>query len=142
MEKLLANIPGFLGVFDDLSIPKVDGDKRQGLIFGIHAVPKGQSGSAKHWTALFYSPEEGSFYFDPYGAPPSQEVERLMKKLPGPDYYSNVWVQPLESVACGWFCVGFIRQMFSGMKPEEFLYSFDPNASEKNNDLAKQYALN
>ena len=75
---------------------------------------EGKRNDGSHWTALQINKypnglKEG-IYFDPYGAPPPQDVEKAAekaldgKKIP----YNSKDIQSLMNNACGWYVSAFL----------------------------------
>lgn len=141
INQLLANVQGYLGFFDNHRLPPFEKGKQQSAILSIRPVPIGvKQFDGKHWVALFYSPAMGANYFDSYGVPPSQEVLGLMKRMSPKCYYNTSWVQPKNSVGCGYYAVGFIKHLSEGKSAESFVYSFDFNLPTSNDDVARRFA--
>ena len=62
-------------------------------------------GPGTHWTSFYYNYPKHSIYFDPFGFVPPEETERKIK----PYTYNDVDIQDIDSTACGWYCIGFIK---------------------------------
>ena len=58
-----------------------------------------------HWTAFYYNPTNHSIYFDAFGFPPPEEVERKIK----PYTFNDIDIQDIDSSACGYYCIAFIK---------------------------------
>lgn len=68
-------------------------------------------GNGTHWCALIIR-GYNSFYYDPYGAYPTQEVQTFCKRLPKSCLaFSNQIIQDIESDLCGYFCIACIMYM-------------------------------
>lgn len=97
-------------------------------------------GSGTHWTALFLS-KNISFFFDSYGASPSQEIVNYVKNFKSKHfYYNNFIIQDLKSNNCGYFCIGYALFCHRNMKickdiyeaSDQFIHMFDDDT--KRND--------
>ncbi len=114
----------------------------------------GQMGS--HWVALICQKDK-CFYFDSFGAPPTNNVHLRLKQRYKKVYMNNSIIQDLKSNMCGWFCIGLLLYVFlhtSESKPrlgnkvsgklelltacDQFLNMFDDN-TERNNTILKNY---
>lgn len=61
-----------------------------------------------HWTA--YKNGKNKIYFDSFGCVPPQELDDLFDD----DYiYNTKQIQDLNSEACGWYCIAFIKFMLN-----------------------------
>jgi len=72
----------------------------------------GEDNPGSHWTALQINKEKDKvspIYFDPYGAPPPENVKSIVKKMTNMKYvpYSTKDIQSLMNNACGWYCCAF-----------------------------------
>ena len=66
------------------------------------------SGNGTHWLGLFIH-KNNAYYFDSYGAPPSVEIMKFVKKRKGCHmYYNNFIIQDLKSQNCGWYTLAFL----------------------------------
>ena len=71
------------------------------------------SGNGTHWLGLFIH-KNNAYYFDSYGAPPSVEIMKFVKKRKGCHmYYSNFIIQDLKSQNCGWYALAFLLWCYS-----------------------------
>lgn len=67
-------------------------------------------GSGTHWTALFLNRKE-SFFFDSYGASPSNIIVEYCKKFTKSLQYNNFIIQDLKSDNCGYYSIGWMLFM-------------------------------
>jgi hypothetical protein len=101
----------------------------------------GQGGS--HWVALICQNKK-CFYFDSFGAPPTNNVHLRLKQRYNKIYMNNSIIQDLKSNMCGWFCIGLLLHVFLHPNVElikacdQFLNMFDDN-TERNNTILKNY---
>jgi len=71
------------------------------------------SGNGTHWLALFIH-KNIAYFFDSYGAPPSVEIMKFVKKRKGCHmYYNNFIIQDLKSQNCGWYALAFLLWCYS-----------------------------
>ena len=70
-------------------------------------------GQGTHWLSLFIH-KNNAYYFDSYGAPPSVEIMKFVKKRKGCHmYYNNFIIQDLKSQNCGWYALAFLLWCYS-----------------------------
>jgi hypothetical protein len=99
--------------------------------------------SGSHWVALICQNKK-CFYFDSFGAPPTQAVHLRLKQRYTNIYMNNSIIQDLKSNMCGWFCIGLLLYVFTHPKLDlltacdQFLNMFDDN-TERNNAILKNY---
>lgn len=94
-------------------------------------------GDGTHWTACYKHPLK-SYYFDSFGFVSPLEIEQQLK----PYHYNNKDIQDLDSKACGYYCIAFIKFLHDKENKEmafrEFLNLFH-NKTDKNEDILKKY---
>jgi hypothetical protein len=97
-------------------------------------------GTGTHWTCLFLNKSQ-SYFFDSYGASPSNSIVEYCKKFTKNLLFNNFIVQDLDSDNCGYYCIGWILFMnrncnkkYSNFKfvMNDFLNAF--NDDTKDND--------
>ena len=80
------------------------------FIINLQSSPAGQG---THWLGLFIH-KNNAYYFDSYGAPPSVEIMKFVKKRKGCHmYYNNFIIQDLKSQNCGWYALAFLFWCYS-----------------------------
>jgi hypothetical protein len=103
-------------------------------------------GQGTHWLSLFIH-KNNAYYFDSYGAPPSVEIMKFVKKRKGCHmYYNNFIIQDLKSQNCGWYALAFLLWCYSyvlfskDMKNmfNEFVKSFVDDTKE-NDKILKEF---
>jgi len=103
-------------------------------------------GQGTHWLSLFIH-KNNAYYFDSYGAPPSVEIMKFVKKRKGCHmYYNNFIIQDLKSQNCGWYTLAFLLWCYSyvlfskDMKNmfNEFVKSFVDDTKE-NDKILKEF---
>ena len=95
---------------------------------GGYVVNLGNSNSpGSHWVAIY-----NDYYFDSFGVDPSIEIINFFKN----DFTTNTYrIQELNSIMCGYFCIGFLNHMFDGKPYEDFILMFEPNNFAKNDEI-------
>lgn len=97
-------------------------------------------GSGTHWTCLFLN-KNHSYFFDSYGASPSNSIVDYCKKFTKRLHYNNYIIQDLDSDNCGYYCIGWMLFMvnntkanYSNFQPimNDFINAF--NDDTKDND--------
>ncbi len=86
-------------------------------------------GTGSHWSLFYYDRFNGdNYYFDSFGFPPPVDVEVKLGKYS----YNKKQIQDINSEACGYYCIAFIKAMYSG-KYDEFIKMFnnDPKHNEQ-----------
>ena len=61
-----------------------------------------------HWVALYYNHLDYSIYFDSYGFPAPEAVQKRIK----PYLFNDRDIQSINSSACGYFCIAFIYFLY------------------------------
>lgn len=120
-------------------------DKTPKLEKGFYVINLQDSddGNGTHWTCLYYLDSVYSYYFDSFGFPPPQEIQNKLKNY----VYSNKQIQDINSSACGYYCIGFIKFM-TGKKDIEKAYKiftediFSDNTKKNDYILTKFLNLN
>ncbi len=96
---------------------------------------KGSNGS--HWVCVICRTQE-CFYFDSFGAPPTQNVHQRLKTKYHKIYMNNSIIQDLESEMCGWFCIGLILHVHKNSHMpfikacDQYLDMFDDDTKRNN----------
>ena len=103
-------------------------------------------GRRTHWLGLFIY-KTNAHFFDSYGAPPSVEIMKFVKKRKGCHmYYNNFIIQDLKSVNCGFYALAFLLWCYSyvlfskDMKNmfNDFVKAFDDDTT-KNDKILKDF---
>ena len=94
-----------------------------------------QDGS--HWTCICFTPTV-SYYFDSFGFVPPKELEEVAK----PYEYNDKDIQDLDSEACGYYCIAFIKFLYDKNDKKDaykaFINLFKNNRRE-NDEILKKY---
>lgn len=100
-----------------------------------------------HWTAFYLVGDSRTgrrrmIYFDPFGAPPPLEVQKLAETLRAvPMKYSRIQVQSINSGICGYYSLYFVWAMrnttFGNIekKFEAFLRKWDSKNPQQNRKI-------
>jgi hypothetical protein len=77
-------------------------------------------GEGTHWVVFYYNKPLTSIYFDSFGFPPPEDVEEVIKEY----IYNDEDIQDLESTACGYFCIAFIKFLHDKQDKQEAYKTF------------------
>ena len=90
-----------------------------------------------HWVVFYYNKPLTSIYFDSFGFPPPEDVEEVIKEY----IYNDEDIQDLESTACGYFCIAFIKFLHNKQDKQEtykgFVKLFKLDTSQNDRILQK-----
>lgn len=137
LRKLLRNLKCFIGVFARDELPRKVKKRPAALI--VNTDPRTKPG--QHWIAIYLSNQVTLEYFDPYGIPPKyKEFKRFIKSNSSIWFYNEIKFQPTIpiSVACGLFCILFIRLRCNGISFNDYIKLFAKNKA-LNDTLVKVY---
>lgn len=99
--------------------------------FYIINIQNSNDGNGTHWTCLYYG--DNNIYFDSFGSPAPVEVQENLKDY----FYNDKQIQNINSSACGYYCIAFIKFMLKNDKTQKdfqkFLDVFKTNS--KHNDI-------
>ena len=59
-----------------------------------------------HWICSVGS-ERACMYFDSYGSPCPQEIDKFIKAKYRQYGYNNFIIQDINATSCGWYCIAF-----------------------------------
>ena len=124
--------PRFNGVYSRNNLPK----KIKIGEYVINLCEYADVGS--HWIALFCERSEVA-YFDSFGV---EHIPEEIEKFIGNKNIiaNNFRVQSNDSIACSYFCIGFIDFMLAGNnKLTDFTSLFSPHDFEKNDSIILRY---
>jgi len=103
------------------------------------------TGKGTHWCVIYKN--DKIFYYDSYGFPPPEEIEKVIK----PYIYSTKQIQDINSSSCGYYVILFII-FFNDNKNKDDMEIFDDFIKLFNNDyinnelilykLLKKYNIN
>ena len=128
IEKYLENVPGFVGCYPSNKIPEINSFP---CTLIINTAQSGYPGD--HWVALHLK-EDVAFYFDSFGFPILEyDIFKFLKKYYKKVIYNRICIQDLTSIACGLFCIAFVKNVFSVKSYNLFKSQFS-SANIKEND--------
>jgi hypothetical protein len=82
----------------------------QGQCYVINLDDAGSAGT--HWVCFYrHRRRDGTseiLYCDSFGAPIPEEQNRLFLKDHATVHWNRMQIQPVESILCGWYCLGFL----------------------------------
>ena len=87
--------------------------------FYIINIQNSDEGSGTHWTCLYYSNDD-SLYFDSFGFAAPMEVQQHLKNYS----YNDKQVQNIDSTACGYYCIAFIKFLHNKTDKEKSFLTF------------------
>ena len=86
-----------------------------------------------HWVAFYNGANQKyTIYYDSFGQPPDPRLLRYLKTSGKQVIGLSSIHQALDSKACGYYCIFFLKAMNKGQSPAEFLSQFSDN--EKKNE--------
>ena len=88
--------------------------------FYIINLQDSDAGGGTHWCVFYYNAQLTSIFFDSYGFPGPIEVEQKIK----PNIYNDAEVQNIDSSACGYFCLAFIKYIHNKADKQEAYKTF------------------
>jgi len=112
LQEILTGEPGFRGVFARDMLPKQIRRHECGIV-NLDAV----GGKGTHWVCYFNYPKAKYVeYFDSFGLPPPEEVEKYLLTSRKPIVYNTAELQSRDSELCGYYCIEYIL-MRNGQLP-------------------------
>jgi len=138
LEQMLDGVKGFIGVFANNDFPstfihRLATTTNTPLSAILNYDNSDQPGT--HWVGLFIDPKVKHIeYFDPFGVPPKKRILNILNKLELPIIMSNTQLQDLNSEACGYYVVEYIKMRTEGMSMYDILFdkfTRDPIKNEK-----------
>ena len=113
---------------------------RDKIKYGAYIVNLDESDIGTHWVAL-YANNKTVTYFDSFG---DEYIPKEIKKfINNKNIITNIFrIQAFDSVTCGYFCIGFINDMFMGKSLTDYTNLFSPNNFKRNVDIILNYFLN
>jgi hypothetical protein len=77
-------------------------------------------GEGTHWIVFYYIKPLTSIFFDSFGFLPPEDIDEVIK----PYIYNDEDVQDLDSSACGYFCIAFIKFLYNKQDKQEAYKGF------------------
>ena len=127
IKRYYQNEPRFNGVFSRDNLPKKIKD-------GAYVINLDECADVgTHWIALFCTRSE-IVYFDSFGV--EDVPEGIEEFIGNKNIKVNIFrVQANNSIACGYFCIGFVDFMLANKKLTDFTSMFSPHDFEKNDSI-------
>ena len=103
----------------------------------------GQENDGTHWTMLqcnqYPNGTKECFFFDPYGAPPSEVIKKAVASTNGKPGlpYNTKDIQSLMNNACGFYCLALAHFINASQFRSQHLYTDVDNFLEMFDDLNK-----
>lgn len=121
IDKLLSDVPGFVGTFPCNMLKKPPSRRRGPAAYVINTQPIDLSSSSsssnkgvggEHWVALILKPNGGADYHDSYGLPPiAAEITNFILDHTDTEFKCSAQaIQDPLSRTCGAHCVDYLRQ--------------------------------
>lgn len=109
IDDYLNNYPEFVGCYakDEINYAKLNATARKYGIAGCIINLASHNKGGTHWTLLVLKNKD-AYYFDPFGAPPPEEVTDKYEDV---EYSTGVY-QPYDDTDCGWFDMFVFLNMF------------------------------
>ena len=117
IDEMAKEIPGYHGCFTLDELPD--------LKSGYYVI---NLNGHSHWTCLYKNGNQFCYY-DSFGFQPPQELEDRIEDY----FWNNKDIQDLNSTACGYYCVAFMRMVKSLRDFERFVNLFDKDT--RKNDM-------
>ena len=76
-----------------------------------------------HWVLLSCL-ERTIYYWDPFGALPTQAVHNWVRSTQRPALYCNIDLQSFDSEACGYYCMYIAARLMRGDSPTQIMHAF------------------
>ncbi len=103
----------------------------------------GEPNDGSHWVMAqiveYPNKKKEAIYFDPYGAPPPENVKKVMKKSSGLNSipHTSPDIQSLMNNACGFYCLAMAHFINASQYRSKDLYTDVHNFLEMFDDLNK-----
>jgi len=127
IKNYLENDTGFIGCFPSNKIPEINSIP---CTLIINTAQSGHPGD--HWVALHLK-EDVAFYFDSFGFPIIEDdIFKFLKKYYKKVLYNRICIQDFTSIACGLFCIAFVKNVFSVKSYNLFISQFSSDNIKEN----------
>jgi len=136
LEKMMKGVKEFRGVFMRDTLP-LHINKHEATIVNLDS----DKNDGTHWTMLYNRPidTKNVYYFDSYGAPPPNEVEKYLRTSGKKIQYNSSQLQNILSTMCGYFCCYMGKELSKGKSFYDVLYEMSQIDPSKNDLIMKQY---
>ena len=125
---------GFRGCFPIDRIPHVNRFPCTMIINTANSASRGE-----HWIGL-YLDRDLCLSFDSFGLPIIEmELQKFLSRYYVRVFYSRIAIQHVTSVACGLFCIAFVKNVFSISSYNEFVNQFNVNYLKDNDCIVLNF---
>jgi len=100
IQNYLKNYKRFAGCFSKDKLPKLKNNH-----YYIINLQHSKDGGGTHWTCFYVFSPNYILYMDPYGYPPPEELDDKIQFIK----WNDKPIQDIDSTACGYFCIAFIK---------------------------------
>lgn len=134
IENYLKNYKRFGGCFSKDQLPELKKN-----YYYIVNLQSSKDGGGTHWTCLYILHDNFALYLDPMGYPPPEEIYNKIEFIK----WDEKPIQDLDSTACGYFCIAFIKLSYYMDKKNKALKYFNDlfTNNTKKNDYILQKLL-
>lgn len=131
------NYKGFVSLHDDLEQwPELEVDD-----FLIVNLDK-PAGGGTHWVMVYLVNKDTLIYFDSFGVSYSSKIVDYMKRLGIHTItYSNIKIQDLNGITCGYYVLYVIDKLQDGVSFEAIVKSLQNETKVNRKILAKHFGL-
>jgi len=132
IEKYLKNYKRFKGCFSKDQLPEL---KKH--CYYVVNLQSSKDGDGTHWTCLYMLYDDLALYLDPMGYPPPQELKDKIHHI----IWDEKPIQDIDSTACGYFCIAFIKlsyYMHSKNKALKYFNDLFTNNTKKNDYILQK----
>ena len=123
----------FGGVYSKDQLPQLKRDT-----FYIINLQDNDAGNGTHWTVFYYNKPLESIYFDSYGFIAPENIHETIT----PYEYNDGQIQDMNSSACGYFCISFIKFLHNKVNKKDaykaFLSLYKNNPAKNDKILQKR----
>lgn len=125
IEKMMRNVPNFLGVFSRDNLPKPEY-----YPFSLISNTDLQTEEGTHWLAIYVDESGNGYYFDSYAIRPFYKEFYLFLKTFCPKNFrwNRKELQCTTCVTCGEYCCCYVILRAAGYSHREFLDIFSDNS--------------
>jgi hypothetical protein len=132
IDEYLKNYKRFAGCFSKDKLPELKKN-----YYYIINLQHSEDGGGSHWTCLYMLHDNFGLYLDPMGYPPPEEVEEIVPSI----IWNQKPIQDIDSTACGYFCIAFIKlsyYMDNKNKALKFFNDLFTNNTKKNDYILQK----
>jgi hypothetical protein len=134
IDNYLKKYKRFGGCYSKDNLPKLKDN-----YYYIINLQSSKDGGGTHWTCLYVIHKDYALYLDPMGYPPPEEIENKIDFI----MWDNKPIQDIDSTACGYFCICFIKVSYDLRDKNKSLKMFNDlfTNNTKKNDYILQNLL-